>query len=352
MDPFTVLPNSLHDKIFKLMPFCSFKDYSLVSKSWYEAIGNSPYCMDHLVLNYDQIRENENMKSLRKSTRKYRKLVIKVDCSSEKYGEQLGIQQRQIRSILFKFRHTLKSIETLIDIPKIKVLTSLKSLTFIKCKCWFCKDLYLHPTGILMTCKNTIETLTFKKQVYFLSTRHLKDVLKSMIHLKSLSILDNVFDDNPIDQFQFPVLHFLSINLNENKLRSNQLEFIVNHLPSLKQLKLRDVKIDCCGLQFINDTVEVLTADKIFVEDHLMFFPALKKLEIDYLSRNALETILMHPTITDVVIHNTEEYYWQDFLPKMKNRPDIKFQYFSGIVGVTNDDYFLNPYEYFNQNLF
>jgi len=126
MDPLEILPEEICDDIFSHFNVKDIKEASLVSKRWYNIIGQSKICMEKLHLG--RVYCLDDVESILESNRQYQILTINTEPSMLKKNTKL---LRITREIVEKFSKSLVSIRISHDLKLKNDLPKLQTLEFI-----------------------------------------------------------------------------------------------------------------------------------------------------------------------------------------------------------------------------
>lgn len=214
MDPFSILPEEVCDKIFSNLNARDIKKASLVSKHWYNIIGQSTICMKKLCIfkNFNDLNDYEGILN---SNRQYQNITIIA--ASSKITKNTKFL-RIMRNIVDKFSESLVSLKISNDL---KLRSDLPKLKFLEFSCNYLSTNIFVSNGLITKAKNLEE---LKIGSFSLDKKSVKYIQAAIQEKGSLKILD-IHDMNIIKGLN---------GLKLEKFRSNNFE-IRHNWPIIKE---------------------------------------------------------------------------------------------------------------------
>jgi len=296
MDFLSLFPREISDIILGYLSKSDVRNASLVSKHWYNCIANSKKCMSKITLCYTGQLDDKDINAILNSKRRYQN--IRVMCNQDEFTKTRRIEN-VLRLILNKFSDSITYLLTSNDTKRVN-LPKLKHFGFR-----LNANLRgtIHPNGILSSSSHIIERLDIRCVLDEKSIEVMKNILKNMTNLKSLTGAFYVSLVNWKSWFD----RQFSLKEVSNPSRANINEFLLEHAQTLERVRLTSVQ----NLAFLLSNFPHL--------DMLFFESLTTQLTVDY---------PLNETVTTLIIANQSngnlDYSIIRLLSKLKNLKVIK----------------------------
>jgi hypothetical protein len=183
MDLLKILPEEIRDEIFSKLTVQDIKEASLVSKDWYNIIGQSKLCMEKLYLT--KYETFEVFDSILNSNRHYQNITFLATYSELKKNTKF---LRVLSDIVEKFSTSLICLKISHDL-KLKVdLPKLKELQFLMWEYELNTVNLIVSNGLITKAKNLKKLLIRYQKLDNKSLKYLKDALMENESLKIMKI--------------------------------------------------------------------------------------------------------------------------------------------------------------------
>lgn len=173
-----LFPTEISDIILSYLSKSDILQASLVSKQWYNIIGQSKKCMSKVVLYYKG-QLDQDINTVLNSHRRYQNILFM--CSQDEFIKKRRIEN-VFRLILNKFSDSITCLQTSHDTKRV----SLPKLKKVSIRLNSRYRAVIHPNGILST-SQIIERLDLRCILDDKSNEIMKNFLQSMKNLKSLT---------------------------------------------------------------------------------------------------------------------------------------------------------------------
>ncbi|XP_070501946.1 uncharacterized protein [Chironomus tepperi] len=313
MDPLQILPEEIIDKIFSHLRIRDIQVISLVSKHWYNIIGQSKMCMKKLHIR--RIDNFDDFESILNSNRHYQYLTFMFNESSLNKNTKL---MRVMRDIVEKFSKSLVFVKTSIDLKLKSDLPKLKELEY---KDYLSTHLIM-SNGLITKAKN-LEKLTVKcfKGLDKKSLKYIKDAILDNESLKILDVMDEIMQEPKHQNIKFKLDELSLSNFVLQRERKERLSSLDKFLST----------------QFSSLQVVTIPFDKEFMIYFMSNFPKLHTISLLTNYENSLSNDgLEYPTNQSIKKLAFKLYFFSDeprfihmceVITKALNLQEIEFNY-------------------------
>ncbi|CAG9800060.1 unnamed protein product [Chironomus riparius] len=326
MQRFEECPEEVRDKIFSYLTIQDFKNASLVSKHWYNLIGQSKLCMRKLRINKCDCFED--FESILNSNRQYQHLTLMIEQSELKKNTKY---LRVLRDIVEKFSESLLYLKISQDLKLKDDLLKLKELQIV-----LNNEIRL-PVNFIVSNGLITKAINLKKlliKFHNFDAKSLQYIRDAILMHESLKILEME-------------THHIIQELNQNDIKLKLYEIHLNY--GGKPLKAFEQFFDTqiSSLQVIDIPLE-----KNFINYFISKFPKLHTLIIIFALYSAYEKQMEQEnfeytknwSIKKLIIKGyfTKEnhmfFHACEIIKKFLNLQEIEFEYLNpGMLPHLND---------------
>jgi hypothetical protein len=362
MDPFEKLPEEIYDQILKHFSVNELlHELSLVSKKWYETIGNSSICMSKIKLDLRSKRRTnfkDRIETLQwmsqKTSRKY--IYVQSNClldenisleffhflqscktieylnvrsmklndNVESYAAALALPKLEYLKVMFIPREIMNKLIVSSDKLKTLILLSDVPLSY--------DGIDYLPNDITMECvrkcmenSTSLEELEIQGRANFYSFFHQNIAASKKCQLQKLTVKIEMSPKNLTLEQEQNLIEFLKSNKNSlesiyiDKCGTNLVAHVMNNMPNLSSIRFDneftgDNKFDVKELNLLaNDKITTfeLPYVKLFddLKDYLELVPNCKKILIGHVIPALLEYVCTNLKSLDTLIYRYDDCF-------------------------------------------